>query len=54
MKKLYFIQIAKKDNLMLFKHFSINLNAQNVNGVTHFDIVENCTAIRYNRVLMLS
>ena len=30
--------VAKKDNLMLFKAFSINLNAQHVNGMTHFDL----------------
>ena len=33
-------KLAKKDNLMLmnqFKTFSINLNAQHVNGITHFD-----------------
>ena len=31
--------LAKKDNLMLknqFKALSINLNAQHVNGMTHF------------------
>ena len=34
------IKLAKKDNLLLlnqFKTFSINLNAQHVNGITHFD-----------------
>ena len=33
--------LAKKDNLMLldqFKTFSINLNAQHVNGMTPFDV----------------
>ena len=33
--------LAKKDNLMLlnkFKAFSINLNAQYVNGMTQFDM----------------
>ena len=44
--KLDFIWLAKKDNLMLlnqwylneqFKPFSINLNAQHVNGMTPFD-----------------
>ena len=33
--------LAKKDNLMLknqFKALSINLNAQHVNGMTHFDL----------------
>ena len=29
--------MQKKDNLMLFKTFSINLNARHVNGMTHFD-----------------
>ena len=32
--------LAKKDNLMLLNQcetFSINLNAQHVNGITHFD-----------------
>ena len=32
------IKLAKKDNLLLlnqFKTFSINLNAQHVNGITH-------------------
>ena len=36
-----------------FKTFSINLNAQHVNGITHFDgkLVKNiCTVIRYSRV----
>ena len=32
--------VAKKDNLMLFKAFSINLNAQHVNGMTHFDFLK--------------
>ena len=39
--KLDFIWLAKKDNLMLldqFKTFSINLNAQHVNGMTPFDV----------------
>ena len=38
--KLDFIWLAKKDNLMLlkFKTFSINLNAQHVNGMTPFDL----------------
>ena len=35
--------VAKKDNLMLFKAFSINLNAQHVNGMTHFDLTVQCT-----------
>ena len=30
-----------------FKTFSINLNAQHVNGMTPFDV---CTVIRYSRV----
>ena len=30
-----------------FKNFSINLNAQHVNGMTLFDV---CTVIRYSRV----
>ena len=30
-----------------FKTFSINLNAQHVNGMTPFDL---CTVIRYSRV----
>ena len=30
-----------------FKTFSINLNAQHVNGMTPFDF---CTVIRYSRV----
>ena len=34
--------VAKKDNLMLFKAFSINLNAQHVNGMTHFDLTLHC------------
>ena len=32
--------VAKKDNLMLFKAFSINLNAQHVNGMTLFDLLK--------------
>ena len=35
-----FIGLAKKDNLMLlkqFKAFSINLNAQDVNEMTHIE-----------------
>ena len=35
--------LAKKDNLMLknqFKALSINLNAQHVNGMTHFDLAQ--------------
>ena len=39
--KLDFIWLAKKDNLMLLdqcKTFSINLNAQHVNGMTPFDV----------------
>ena len=35
--------LAKKDNLMLknqFKALSINLNAQPVNGMTHFDLAQ--------------
>ena len=38
--KFPFIWQVKKDNLMLlnqFKAFSINLNAQDENGMTHFD-----------------
>ena len=41
-------KLAKKDNLMLmnqFKTFSINLNTQHVNGITHFD--ENCWKYMY-------
>ena len=48
---------VKKDNLMLFKAFSINLNAQHVNGMTHFDLafkvekmVNICRVIRYSRI----
>ena len=33
-----------------FKTFSINLNAQHVNGMTHFDL---CKVIRYFRVLYI-
>ena len=38
-----------------FKTFSINLNAQHVNGMTHFDLARHsrkctCTVIRYSRV----
>ena len=39
-EKLRFAWLAKKDNLMLLnrcKVFRINLNAQLVNGMTHFD-----------------
>ena len=54
--KLDFIRLAKKDNLMLlnfkFKTFSINLNAQQVNGMTPFDLTV-CTVIRYSRVWTL-
>ena len=32
--------VAKKDNLMLFKAFSINLTAQHSNGMTHFDLLK--------------
>ena len=32
--------VAKKDNLMLFKAFSINLNARHVNGMTQFDLLK--------------
>ena len=32
-----------------FKTFSINLNAQHVNGMTPFDLAV-CTVIRYSRV----
>ena len=42
--KLPLIWLAKKDNLMLFdqfKTFSINLNAQHVNGMTPFDLLVN-------------
>ena len=35
-----------------FKTFSINLNAQHVNGMTPFDYI--CTVIRYSRVLASS
>ena len=43
-ERLEFIMLAKKDNLMMlmlmandqFKTFSINLNAQHVNGMTLF------------------
>ena len=35
-----------------FKTFSINLNAQHVNGMTHFDLALN-TVIRYSRVLTM-
>ena len=52
--KLDFIWLAKKDNLMLlnqFKTFSINLNAQHVNGMTPFDLALS-TVIRYSRVVL--
>ena len=42
--------VTKKDNLMLFKAFSINLNAQHVNGMTPFDLALS-TVIRYSRVV---
>ena len=49
--------LQKKDNLMLlnfkFKTFSINLNAQHVNGMTPFDLALS-TVIRYSRVLVFS
>ena len=51
--KLDFIWLAKKDNLMLLdqcKTFSINLNAQHVNGITPFGLAYICTVIRYSRV----
>ena len=35
-----------------FKTFSINLNAQQVNGMTPFDLAV-CTVIRYSRVWTL-
>ena len=38
--KLFSYGLQKKDKLMLFSHFkafSINLNDQHVNGMTHFD-----------------
>ena len=51
--------LAKKDNLILlnwFKAFSINLNALNMDGVTHFGFAEhsgawNCTVIRYPTIV---
>ena len=49
-----FIWLPKKDNLMLlnhFKTFSINLNAQHVNGMTPFDLAYICAVIRYSRVM---
>ena len=33
-----------------FKTFSINLNAQHVNGITSFSLAYICTVIRYSRV----
>ena len=33
-----------------FKTFSINLNAQHVNGMTPFDLAV-CTVIRYSKVI---
>ena len=30
--------LANKDNFMMSKNFSINLNAQLVNEMTHFDL----------------
>ena len=38
-RKLRFIWLRKKDNLMLFKAFSINLNAQNIIGMTHTNLI---------------
>ena len=35
-RKLFVIWLAKKDNLMQLMLLSINLNAQHVNGKTHF------------------
>ena len=36
-----------------FKTFSINLNAQHVNGMTPFDLaVHICTVIRYSRATL--
>ena len=32
-----------------FKTFSINLNAQHLNGLTPFDLAYICTIIRYSR-----
>ena len=51
--------LAKKDNLILlnwFKAFSINLNALNMDGVTHFGFVVhsgacNCTVIRFPTIV---
>ena len=40
MENFFSYGLQKKDKLMLFNHFkafSINLNAQHVNGMTHFD-----------------
>ena len=38
LEKLLFIWFAKKDNLMLlYFALSINLNAQHVNGMNHYD-----------------
>ena len=34
-----------------FKTFSINLNAQHVNGMTPFDLAYICAVIRYSRVM---
>ena len=36
-----------------FKTFSINLNAQHLNGMTPFDLAL-CTVIRYSRVWKIS
>ena len=43
MENFFSYGLQKKDKLMLFNHFkafSINLNAQHVNGMTHFGFVE--------------
>ena len=57
LEKLFFILLAKKDNLILlnqFLAFIINFNAQNVNGMTPFKLVENtCPVIRYYSVKFL-
>ena len=58
--ELHFIWLSKMDDFMLLNNqleaFSINLNAQHVNGVTHFlmKIDRNtCTVNRYSRVQLL-
>ena len=37
-----------------FKTYSINLNAQHVNGMTPFDLAVLCTVTRYSRVSLFT